>query len=109
MSWKKQLPSSLNPAQVRGALTAVIQKTFGHPSTFTKSGWLNIGLYGHQPDLADSYINTGSLYLCATVFLPLGLPDTDAFWSAPPAPWTAIKVWNGEDTTPADHALDLNR
>ena len=109
MSWKKQLPSSLNPAQVRGALTAVIQKTFGHQSTFTKSGWINIGLYGHQPDLADSYINTGSLYLCATVFLPLGLPDTDAFWSAPPAPWTAIKVWNGEDTTPADHALDLNR
>ncbi|HEX6180281.1 MAG TPA: DUF2264 domain-containing protein, partial [Chitinophagaceae bacterium] len=84
MSWKKQLPSSLNPAQVRGALTAVIQKTFGHPSTFTKSGWLNIGLYGHQPDLADTYINTGSLYLCATIFLPLGLPDTDVFWSAPP-------------------------
>jgi hypothetical protein len=58
------------------------------------------------PDLGEFYITTGSLYLCADIFLPLGLPETDAFWSDPAAPWTSVKIWNGENV-PADHALDL--
>lgn len=107
MVLRKTLPSSLQPAQVRGALTAVIKKTMESPSTFTKDGWLNIGLYGSQPNLADFYINTGSLYLCMTAFLPLGLPPTDEFWSAPSLPWTAVKVWSGQDM-PGDHALHVN-
>lgn len=109
MALRKKLPSSLLPAQVRGALTAVIKKTMESPSTFTKEGWLSIGMYGQQPGLADVYITTGSLYLCTVIFLPLGLPDTDDFWSAPAAPWTAVKVWTGQDNTAADHALDMNR
>jgi hypothetical protein len=106
MSLRKQLPISLTPAQVRSALTAVLKKTMEAPATFTKDGWLNIGLYGHQPNLAEFYINTGSLYLCAEIFLPLGLPDTDEFWSSPAVPWTAIKAWSGQDVS-ADHAIDL--
>ena len=107
MAWKKQLPASLPAAQVRSALTAVIKKVFDAPNTFTKDGWLNIGLFGYQPDLADFYINTGSEYLCTEIFLPLGLPDTDEFWSLPPVPWTSVKVWSGQNAVPADHALDL--
>ena len=103
---RKELPQSLKPAQIRSALTAVIKKTFESPSTFTAEGWLNIGLYGDQPDLADAYITTGSLYICSNIFLPLGLPETDEFWSAPAQPWTAVKVWSGQNV-PADHALDI--
>ncbi len=106
IAYKKQLPASLKPAQVRGALTAMISKTLGAPQTFTADGWLNIGLYGKQPGLADFYITTGSLYICTNVFVPLGLPETDEFWSAPAEPWTAVKVWSGQDVN-ADHALDL--
>lgn len=106
MSLRKQLPHELKPAQVRGALTAVLKKTFEPPSTFTKEGWLNIGLYGLQPGLAEGYINTGSVYLCTALFLPLGLPDTDEFWAAPAEPWTAVKVWSGQDM-PADHAVEV--
>jgi hypothetical protein len=104
---RKQLPDALHPAQVRGALTAVIKKTMDAPNAFTNDGWLNLGLYGSQPGLADSYINTGSEYLCMNIFLPLGLPDTDPFWVSPAEPWTAVKVWNGQDI-PVDHALDLH-
>ena len=104
---RRQLPVSLHPAQVRSALTAVLKKTMEAPLTFTKDGWLNIGLYGNQPDLADFYINTGSEYLCMNIFLPLGLPETDEFWSAPAEPWTAVKVWSGQDM-PADHAADIH-
>ncbi|PWK79617.1 hypothetical protein LX99_00074 [Mucilaginibacter oryzae] len=102
----RQLPASLPPAQVRCALTAVITKTLESPSTFTNDGWLNIGLYGKQPGLADFYITTGSLYLCTDIFLPLGLPASDAFWSDTALPWSAVKIWSGQNV-PADHALDL--
>lgn len=106
MALRKQLPEALPPAQIRSALTAVLEKTLDAPNAFTKDGWLAIGLYGSQPDLAEGYINTGSLYLCSSIFLPLGLPETDSFWSAPALPWTAVKVWSGQDF-PADHALDI--
>ncbi|RWY54363.1 DUF2264 domain-containing protein [Mucilaginibacter gilvus] len=108
VAYKKQLPAKLLPAQVRGALTALIQKTLGAPQTFNDAGWLNIGLYGKQPGLADFYITTGSLYICADIFLPLGLPDTDEFWSSSDAPWTSVKIWSGQDV-PADHALDIKK
>ncbi len=104
MALRHKLPSSLAPAQVRCALTAVIKKTLDAPETFTKDGWLNIGLCGHQPDLADFYINTGSLYLCTVIFLPLGLPADDPFWINSDTPWTAKKIWNGMDM-PADHSF----
>jgi len=105
MAWRKRLPSQLSPAQVRCALTAVLKKTMESPSTFTKEGWLNIGVYGAQPDLADVYNTTGSLYICSELLLPLGLPATDAFWSAPPELWTSQKIWRGLDT-PGDHSID---
>jgi hypothetical protein len=104
MAWRHKLPGSLRPAQVRGALTAVIKKTLDAPGTFTKDGWLNIGLSGQQPGLADFYITTGSLYLCTVIFLPLGLPADDPFWTDPNTPWTAKKVWDGMDLE-ADHSL----
>lgn len=106
ISSRKKLPASLKPSQVRSALTAVIKKTLESPATFTKDGWLTIGLYGKQPGLGEFYITTGSLYLCANIFLPLGLADTDEFWSSPSAPWTSVKIWSGEDVA-ADHAVEI--
>ena len=104
MALRKQLPQQLKPAQIRCALTAVIKKTMLAPGTYTKDGWLNIGLCGSQPDLADFYNNTGSLYICSNIFLPLGLPESDEFWSGVPVDWTEKKIWNGEDVR-GDHAL----
>ena len=40
----------------------------------------------------------------ARVFLPLGLPASDPFWSAPDAQWTAQRMWGGENL-PCEHAL----
>jgi hypothetical protein len=101
---QQRLPADLPPGQVRAALTAVIHRTMDPPGTFDPGGWLQIGLCGHQPGIGESYISTGSLYLCTVAFLPLGLPVTDPFWSSPPADWTARKIWSGVNT-PADHAL----
>ena len=100
---RQELDPTLQPAQVRCALTAVIKRVLEMPVTFDEQDWLTIGLCGHQPELGESYISTGSLYLCATVFLPLGLPADNAFWQGQ-ALWTAQKAWGGT-STPIDHAL----
>jgi hypothetical protein len=74
------------------------------PGTFDAQGWLQIGFCGHQPSLGESYISTGSLYLCSAVLLPLGLPPSHAFWSGAPEDWTSRRILAGQDL-PTDHAL----
>lgn len=87
------------------ALGAVISCTLGAAGTFDEAGWLRIGLAGHQPSLGENYISTGSLYLALNVFLPLGLPARDPFWTGPAQPWTSQRVWAGQDAA-ADHPQD---
>ena len=98
------LPPSLDPAQVRCALAAAIGRTLGRAESWRDDGFLRIGLAGHQPSLGEPYITTGSLYLAAFVFLPLGLPPADPFWSAPDAPWTSVRAFDLEHDIAADHA-----
>ncbi|MFC3772074.1 DUF2264 domain-containing protein [Paenibacillus sp. GCM10012303] len=94
MSLRRELPAPLIPAQVRCALTAVIRRTIEAPGTFDPGGWLTIGFCGHQPEIGETYISTGSLYLCSVVFLPLGLPADDPFWCGE-AEWTSRRAWSG--------------
>ena len=91
---------------MRGALDAVVARTLGGAENYDAAGWLRIGLNGAQPGLAESYISTGSLYLCATAFLPLGLPPEDPFWSDPDTPWSQARLWQEGTAPPRDRALD---
>jgi hypothetical protein len=101
-----ELPAPLTGARVRAALTAVMKRLLEAPGTFDEKGWLRVGFCGHQPHLGETYISTGSLYLCAAVFLPLGLPPSNPFWSAPAEDWTSRRLFRGEDA-PADHAITV--
>lgn len=103
VSLLRELPAPLAPAQVRSALTAVIRRQMEAPGTFDAQGWLRIGFCGDQPGIGETYISTGSCYLCTAGFLPLGLPPDDPFWSGAPRAWTAKRIWSGEDAPP-DHA-----
>lgn len=98
LALRKQLPDKLTEGQVRAALVAVHQRIFSNPSNFNEDGFLTIGFAGHQPELGDSYINNGSMYLTSESFLPLGLPADDRFWTAKPEDWTAKKVYSTKDT-----------
>lgn len=104
MSLAGELPPPLTPPRVRTALTAVLRRTLDAPGTFDEGGWLTVGLCGRQPHLGEPYISTGSLYLCATALLPLGLTPSDPFWSGATEDWTAKLVWGGADAA-ADHAI----
>lgn len=101
---RHELPETVNPAQVRCGLTAVITRQFAAPNTFDANGWLRIGFVGSQINMSETYINTGSIYLCTFGFLTLGLPSTDPFWSDPFTPWTGLKAWSGKNVQ-ADHAI----
>ena len=105
-AWKNLLPAAVTKAQVRCCLTAVIKRHMSVPGNFDRHGWLTLGFAGHQPQIAERYISTGSLYLCSVVFTALGLPPADEFWSAPPAPWTGKKIWSGEERVKLDKALN---
>jgi len=104
MALGRELPDPLTGPQVRCALTAVTRRLMEAPGTFDRDGWLRIGFCGHQPKLGESYISTGSLYLCSAVLLPLGLGPADPFWAGPAQNWTSRRIWSGEDR-PADHAV----
>lgn len=99
-----KLPKAVAPAQVRCALTAVIARQFAAPNTFDENGWLRIGFAGSQINMSETYINTGSVYLCTFGFLALGLPSTDPFWNNPFTSWTGLKAWSGENVK-VDHAI----
>jgi hypothetical protein len=99
------LPEEIKPAQVRCALTAVMKRMF-IPATFNKGNWLTLGLVGNQQNgIADSYSNTGSMYLTAYAFLPLGLPAAHSFWTDPFTEWTQLKAWSGKPFK-KDYAVD---
>ena len=105
LALENALPKEIAPAQVRCALTAVMKRIF-NPATFTKEGWLRLGLTGdQQQQLADYYSNTGSMYITSLVFLPLGLPATHDFWSAGFTEWTQRKAWGGKAFA-KDYAVD---
>ncbi len=91
----KKLPEQIKPAQVRAALTKVKRNMYESRGLFDANGWLQLGFCGHDPEIADYYTSTGSLYMATLSFLPLGLPEQDEFWSAPAMDWTAKSAWSG--------------
>jgi hypothetical protein len=102
--WEK-LPEAIEPGAVRSGIAAVVRRIIEAPGTFDQDGWLEIGTVGYQPSIRESYNATGSLYICLTGLLHLGLPAHHPFWLAPAADWTQKKIWSGQDI-PADHALE---
>ena len=102
----KIMPRNIDEAQVRSALTKVLRNLFEGNQNFSKDGWLLVGFNGHQRDIAEKDINTGSLYLCCSIFLPLGLDSNDPFWSSDFEEWTSFKAWHGHTTQP-DQSIDF--
>jgi len=104
MALKHELPDSLDPGAVRAGITAVVRRQIEAPGTFDQDGWLRLGAVGFQPGLQETYNATGSLYVCLTGLVHLGLQADDPFWTAPATPWTQQRIWAGQDI-PRDHAL----
>ncbi|MCH5232243.1 MAG: DUF2264 domain-containing protein [Muribaculaceae bacterium] len=107
-AWKYGLPQGLSNGSVRSALTAVMENMFSQPGNFNDEGFLALGFVGHQPNLANSYTNNGSLYITSSMFMPLGLPADHPFWTDPAEPWTQKRAWAGGEI-PIDGHVSLKK
>ena len=107
-AWKYGLPKDLTNGSVRSALTCVMKRMFAVDGNFDDKGYLRLGFAGHQPNLANYYSNSGSLYMTSLVFMPLGLPADHPFWTAPAEPWTSQKAWSGQEF-PEDYHTSLRK
>ncbi|MTW10375.1 DUF2264 domain-containing protein [Pseudoduganella eburnea] len=105
LAWRKKLPESLPEGQVRAALHAVHKAIWTNPSNFTKEGFLTLGFAGHNPQIADVYSNSGSMYIASNGLLALGLPATDTFWTTPSLDWTQKKAFSNQPF-PKDYAVN---
>ena len=76
-----------------------------YKENFDADGWLTLGFAGHQPQIAERYISTGSLYLCTAAFAALGLSTIDEFWNTSYAEWTGKKIWCGNPDVKLDKAI----
>jgi hypothetical protein len=81
---RRALPDGWRRAGSRGAYERD-QAVDRGPSTFDAEGWLRIGFCGHQPGAGRPTFQPAA-YLCSVGLLPLGLPPSDPFWSAPAEP-----------------------
>lgn len=90
----------------RATLMRVIKRSLECNGVFDEDGFLRVGLSGHQPSLAEKYINKGSVYMCCAAFLPLGLSATDVYWTDACDKTSWDKAWSGEDCLKCDKALD---
>jgi len=102
----EKLPMELSNGQVRSGLTAVMKRLFQVKGVYDTNGWLQIGVVGHQPEMAEPYICTGSLYLTSLGFLPLGLPANHPFWTSDAEEWSMLRVWGGNPSEKRDHYVN---
>jgi hypothetical protein len=100
-----RISNKLTYGQIKGGLNAVINNFFNGNQNFDNNGYLVLGFNGHQPEIADVYSNSGSMYICTTIFLPLGLGVTHDFWKSKILDWTQKKAFNGLSFT-NDHYIN---
>ncbi|TFW16803.1 DUF2264 domain-containing protein [Duganella callida] len=105
LALRRQLPASLPEGQVRAALHAAHQPIWRNPTNFTPDGFLTLGFAGHNPAIADTYSNNGSMYIASTGLLALGLPPADSYWTAPSLDWTQKKAY-ANLPFPRDYAVN---
>jgi len=100
MALEEKLPVSLSPGSIKKALCLSIEKTLdvsakgnlGGNAIDQSSGILRPGLFNFDPQLAEIYISTASLYLCTWAFIPLGLGKDHEFWTVEKSQTTAEKL-----------------
>jgi len=100
MARKQYFDSSQDQQQIKIALDRVIRHSFqinesnqiGSGTVDSKTGILRPGLVGFQPQLAENYIGTPSLYLATWALLPLGLGKDHPYWLPTSAPPVEVQI-----------------
>lgn len=89
---------------VRTSLTNVLNRIMSG-EIFDERGWLKIGLIKEQINLAERYINTGSLYMFMAMFMITAIDSDNAFWHGKKTYDYSARIWGGENLQ-CDAALE---
>lgn len=96
--------SEIEPKSVRTSLTNVLNRIMSD-NIFDANGWLKIGLVQEQSNLAEPYVNTGSLYMFMVMFMITAIDPDNKFWKGGKSRDYSGRIWNGENLS-ADSALE---
>ena len=81
---------------VRTSLTNVLNRIMSG-DIFDKNGWLKIGMVKEQLNLAEEYINTGSLYMFMSMFMVTAIDAGNDFWQGEKSYDYSSRLWAGEN------------
>ena len=95
---------NLTKKAVRTSLTSVLNRIMSG-DIFDKTGWLKIGVVKEQANLAEKYINTGSLYMFMAMFMITAIDAENVFWQGEKVYDYSSRLWNGENLD-YDEALE---
>ena len=105
MALRRALPDGVTPAQVRGALTAVIRRSHrGAGNIRRRAAGCKSASAATSRAWARPTSRPEACISARSACCRLGLAATDEFWSAAAQPWTSARAWSGQ-AFPIDHAL----
>ena len=94
----------IDSKSVRTSLTNVLNRIMSD-KIFDVNGWLKIGLVQEQENLAEPYVNTGSLYMFMAMFMITAIDPNNKFWHEGKLRNYSGRIWSGENLF-ADSALE---
>lgn len=86
----------IDSKSVRTSLTNVLNRIMSD-KIFDANGWLKIGLVQEQSNLAEPYINTGSLYMFMAMFMITAIDSQNNFWQEGKIRDYSGRIWSGEN------------
>ncbi|KAE8147282.1 hypothetical protein BDV25DRAFT_169244 [Aspergillus avenaceus] len=87
-----ELPSPLTWGVVKGLLLRHFRWWAQHRDIFHADGTLTLGYTYANMYLTENYNSPGSPYWCCLSFVPLMLPETHPFWTAPEEPYPTAQL-----------------
>jgi len=91
----------VDPGLARGVIDRSIRYHLDHDALDPATDWFRVGVWGLRPDVCERYMSPGASAWAVRALVPLLLPASDAFWTAPDPGLP------GGSTRPFDPAVDL--
>lgn len=87
-----ELPAPLTWGVVKGLLMRHLRWWTTQEDMFNTDGTLNLGFSYANMYLTENYNSPGSPYWCCLSFVPLALPESHPFWTAPEEPYPSAAL-----------------
>ena len=91
----------VDPGLARGVIDRSIRYHLDHDAIDPATDWFRVGVWGQRPDVCERYMSPGASAWAVRALVPLLLPASDPFWTAPDPGLP------GSSARPVEPAVDL--